>query len=89
MKERVDADDFEVEYCPTNLMKSDGLTKPKTVEDHFKFQADSGMTAKERAVRFGTVSVIGETTTKKISPEDPELEVKTRSKDFGNLTKID
>jgi hypothetical protein len=70
-------------------MKSDGLTKPKTVEDHFKFQADLGMTAKERAVRFGTVRVMGETTTKKISPEDPELEVKTRSKGLGNLKKID
>ncbi len=30
-----------------------------------------------------------ETTTKKIRPEDPELEVKTRSKGFGNLKKID
>ncbi len=41
------------------------------------------------AVRFGTVRVMGETTTKKISPEDPELEVKTRSKGFGNLKEID
>ena len=89
MKERIDAGDFEVGYCSTDLMKSDGLTKPKTVEDHFKFQADLGMTAKERAVRFGTVRVMGETTTKKISPEDPELEVKTRSKGFGNLKEID
>jgi hypothetical protein len=89
MKERIDAGDFEVGYCSTDLMKSDGLTKPKTVEDHFKFQADLGMTAKERAVRFGTVRVMGETTTKKISPEDPELEVKTRSKGLGNLKKID
>ncbi len=47
------------------------------------------MTAKERAVRFGTVSDMGETTTKKISLEDPELETKTRSKGFGNLKKID
>ncbi len=44
---------------------------------------------KRIAVRFGTVSVMGETITKKISPEDPELKVKTRSKRFGNLKKID
>ena len=34
IKERVDAGDFEVGYCSTNDMKSDGLTKPKSQIDH-------------------------------------------------------
>jgi hypothetical protein len=48
-----------------------------------------GIIMLQPAVRCGTVSVTGETTTKKISPEDPELEVKTLSKGFGNLKKIE
>ena len=76
MKERIDAGDFEVNYCHTDLMKSDGLTKPKSVEDHFKFQSDLNMTTKERAVRFGTVSVMG---TNEVAELAPELQ--------GNATK--
>jgi hypothetical protein len=60
----MDAGDFEAGYCPGNEMKSDGLTKPKSTEDHMVFRNNLGMFSgdipKERAVRFGTVSVMGE-----------------------------
>jgi hypothetical protein len=59
IKERIDAGDFEAGYCPGNEMKSDGLTKPKSTEDHMVFRNNLGMFSrdipKERAVRFGTV----------------------------------
>jgi hypothetical protein len=62
IKERVDAGDFETRYCPTNEMKSDGLTKPKGTEDHVIFRNNLGMFSndipKERAVHFGKVSVM-------------------------------
>jgi hypothetical protein len=69
MKERIDAGDFEVNYCHTDLMKSDGLTKPKSVENHSKFQSDLNMTTKERAVRFGTVSVMSTNEVAELAPE--------------------
>ena len=77
IKEREDAGDFNTVYFPANDMKSDGLTKPKSTESHELFRNDLGMTSrdipKERAVRFGTVSVMGETSTKKaIRLEDQE-----------------
>ena len=52
-------------------MKSDGLTKPKSIEDHSKFQSDLNMTTKERAVRYGTVSVMG---TDEVAELEPELQ---------------
>ncbi len=63
IKEREDAGDFNTLYCPTNDMKSDGLTKPKSTDSHDLFRNELGMVSqnipKERAVRFGTVRVIG------------------------------
>ena len=63
IKERIDAGDFEAGYCPTNEMKSDGLTIPEGTEDHIIFRNNLGMFSrdipKERAVHFGAVSVMG------------------------------
>lgn len=59
MKERMNVEDFEVGYYATECMKSDGLTNPKTVKAHLKFQGDLRMTTKERVVSFGKVSFMG------------------------------
>jgi len=64
IKERIEAGDFKTQYCPTDIMPSDGLTKPKSQESFKKFCNDIGIKGpnvpKERAVRFGKVSVMGE-----------------------------
>ena len=37
IKERTDNDEFVTIYCPTDLMISDGLTKPKTANSHVEY----------------------------------------------------
>jgi hypothetical protein len=38
IKERHDESDFATDYCPTELMISDGLTKPKSANSHLEFR---------------------------------------------------
>ena len=54
IKERSDQKEFTTEYCPTELMMSDGLTKPKSSNDHSIFREMIGVNfpptfTKERA----------------------------------------
>ena len=37
IKERTDDNEFVTIYCPTDLMISDGLTKPKTANSHVEY----------------------------------------------------
>jgi hypothetical protein len=60
IKERMDNGDFTTVYCPTDLMKSDGLTKPKSSSAHEDYREMIGVIVlpddftKERAKNIGT-----------------------------------
>ena len=43
IKERQDEGDFSTDYCPTELMISDGLTKPKSANSHLEFRNMMGV----------------------------------------------
>jgi hypothetical protein len=72
IKERQDEGDFATAYCPTELMISDGLTKPKSAAGHLEFRNMLGVgpsslppkLSKERAGNAGNPTQTVRTITK-------------------------
>jgi len=43
LKERADGEEFDLEHCGTNLMKADGLTKPKLNDEFAESRTQVGV----------------------------------------------